>query len=412
MDFSIVQLTPEHEALQRDVRAFMQQYVTQDVLDDERRNGDRYNDAVHLALGERGWIMPDWSADVHGLAWDPVCTYILESEMWRAEMPYTTLSTTTLVASTVAAFGSPELVDEVLPRVANGTARICLGYTEPDGGSDIAAARVRAVRDGDEWVINGSKIFTSGAQNCQYVFLITRTDPTSAKHRGLTMFLVPLDSPGIEVQGLRTYSGEQTSIVYYTDVRVPDRYRIGAVNDGWRVLHGPLDKEHSVGAASEADRYEDRFSLGARCTDHLSRALDAAVEWAKTHVRPDGSHPIDDPLVRLRLGRVAIEIEAAFVTIGPMGRIRGSEALIEGMADLVELVAPDSLIPWPAPDAVGAGRIEFLHRFAPGTATYAGTVEIYRNIIAQQILGLPRPEYPGSKFLVDASRPSTDKAAQ
>ena len=133
----------------------------------------------------------------------------------------------------VEAHADPGLRDELKPQVASGEVRFCLGYTEPDGGSDIAGAKTRAVRDGDEWVINGQKIFTSNAQNSQYVFLITRTDPTLPKHKGLTMFLVPTSSPGFERQPLPTIGDETTNISYYSDIRLPDRYRIGEVNNGW-----------------------------------------------------------------------------------------------------------------------------------------------------------------------------------
>ena len=115
-------------------------------------------------------------------------------------------------------------------------------------------------------MINGSKIFTTGAQNCQYTFLITRTDPDLPKHKGLTMFLVPLDTPGVEIQGIRTFGVERTNIVYYSDVRISDKYRLGGVNDGWSVLHGPLDEEHSIGG--EADKFAD-LSVG---TQFVTRA--------------------------------------------------------------------------------------------------------------------------------------------
>ena len=136
----------------------------------------------------------------------------------------------------------------VLPGVLSGHIRLCLGYTEPEGGSDVATCKTRATReaDGSSWVINGSKMFTSNAQNAKYVFLLTNTDPQGAKHNNLTMFLVPLDSPGIEIQGIRTLDGDRTNIVYYSDVRVDDFYRIGEVNGGWTVMRSALAAEHGL----------------------------------------------------------------------------------------------------------------------------------------------------------------------
>ena len=146
-------------------------------------------------------------------------------------------------------FGAPELSASVLPGVLSGDIRLCLGYTEPEGGSDVATCKTRAVRDGSgtgAWIVNGSKMFTSNAQNAKYVFLLTNTDPQGPKHKNLTMFLVPLDSPGIEIQPIRTVDGDRTNIVYYSDVRVDDLYRIGEVNGGWTVMRFALDSEHGL----------------------------------------------------------------------------------------------------------------------------------------------------------------------
>jgi 3-oxocholest-4-en-26-oyl-CoA dehydrogenase alpha subunit len=402
MDFGRVPLDAEQQEFLDEVRSFMAEHVTEEVLEQERRTGSGFNQRVHLALGRKGWILPTAPPERGGAGLDPVRARILELEMRRATVPSITHSTTRLVLAAVEKSGRPDLVAELLPGVAAGTVRFCLGYTEPDGGSDIAAARTRAVRDGDEWVINGSKIFTTGAQNCQYTFLITRTDPELPKHRGLTMFLVPLASQGVEIQAIRTYGGERTNIVYYSDVRISDRYRLGGVNDGWSVLHGPLDEEHGVGrdGAGLGD-----LSIGASFLQTLGRAIDSAVSWACMTTRPDGSRPIDDRLVRYRLGTAVMHLEAGLATPGPMGRVKGSDALVHGAAELMDLVGPVSLLSEGGPDADLTGSIDYAHRFAQGTATYGGTVEVFHGIIAQHVLGLPRPSFPGSKVLVSRKRP-------
>jgi len=401
MDFSRVPLDGQQQEFLDEVRSFMAEHVTEEVHEEERRTGSGFNERVHLALGEKGWIMPTWPAERGGAGLDPIRARILELEMRRAGVPAITSGTTRLVLSAVEKFARPEVAAELLPGVAAGTVRFCLGYTEPDGGSDIAAAKTRAVRDGDEWVINGSKIFTTGAQNCQYTFLITRTDPELPKHRGLTMFLVPLATPGVEIQAIRTYGGERTNIVYYSDVRISDRWRLGGVNDGWTVLHGPLDEEHGVGR--DTVKIADP-SIGSSFLATLGRAIDSAVAWACTTNRGDGSRPIDDRLVRYRLGAVAMHMEAGLNTPGPMGRVKGSEALVRGAAELMDLVGPLSLLSEGTPDAEATGAIDYAHRFAQGTATYGGTVEVFHGIIAQHVLGLPRPSYPGSKVLVSRKR--------
>ena len=223
--------------------------MTEEVIRRDRETGDNFDEGVHLALGAAGYLEGEWKPARDG-GFSRVRRRIWELEKRRAHVPWVTWGTTAMVARSVAKFGSPELQDEVMPEVFSGHVRLCLGYTEPEGGSDIATCKTRAVRDGDGWIINGSKMFTTGAHNCQYVFLITNTAPDAPKHKSLTMFLVPLNSPGIEIQGIRTVDGDRTNIVYYSDVRVDDKYRLGDVNGGWTVLREPLNTEHGAVAAA------------------------------------------------------------------------------------------------------------------------------------------------------------------
>lgn len=387
-----------------EVREFVGEHVTEELLEQDRVTGDLFSEELHLALGRKGWVMPTWPPSRGGAGLDAVRGRILSLELSRAGAPTAILNMTRRVAGTVHAFGSPELAADVLPGVADGSVRFCLGFTEPDGGSDIAAAKVRAIRDGDDWIINGAKMFTSIAQYCQYVFLLTRTDPDLPKHKGMTMFLVPLDSPGVEIQALYTYGGERTNAVYYGDVRVPDRYRLGEVNAGWEVLRGPLDDEHGFGDDLAARTLKD-LSPGTWYVRALGRALDGALAWARASRRPDGSHPIDDPRVRQRLGHVAVDIEAALVTPGLLGRVRCSDVLVQHAADLMDLVGAASVVAHPSGDAVADGVIEFTHRFAQASGTQGGTVEVFRTMIAQHDLHLPRPQYPGSKVFLHSGLP-------
>ena len=402
MDLSLVELDGDQRAFAEEVRAFLDEYVTEEALEHERLTGDGFNQRLHLAMGERGWIMPAWPKSRGGAGLDPVRERILELQIGQSELPFVTLGTTRLVVGSVEKYADPSIADDILRGVAAGTVRFCLGYTEPDGGSDIAAAKVRAVRDGDEWVVNGSKIFTTGAHNCQYTFLITRTDPDLPKHKGLTMFLLPLDAPGVDIQPIRTYGNERTNVVYFGDVRVADAYRLGGVNDGWSVLRGPLDEEHSFGGDPTAQKLAE-LSIGRQFVYALQRALEAAVGWAVTPGE-DGSRPADDPYVRYRLGQVEMDVQAALCTPGPMGRVKCSEALVHGAAALMDLVGPEALLSEGTQDALGHGHIDYAHRFAQGTATYGGTVEVFRAMIAQHVLGLPRPSYPGAKVLVQKKR--------
>src|SRR6201989_3470132 len=240
MDFSRVALSDEDQAFQDELRSVLREIVTDEVIARDRVTGENFDEGVHLALGDAGYLAADFTPEADG-GFSRVRKRIWDLEIGRAHTPWFHWGTTAMVARAVQQFGSPELKEEILERTLAGEFRLCLGYTEPEGGSDVATCKTRAVRDGDDWIINGSKMFTSNAHNAQYCFLLTNTDPDGRKHRNLTMFLVPLDSEGVEIQGIRTQDGDRTNIVYYSDVRVDDRYRIGEVNGGWTVMRFALD---------------------------------------------------------------------------------------------------------------------------------------------------------------------------
>ena len=334
MDFSTVALTGAQQAFRDEVRAFLDEYLTEEVDARRREQAANYDEEFYLALGAKGWLEPRWRKEEGGAELDDVCVRILETELRNRDAPILVLGTTNLVWPAVDASGDPGLRDELKPGVAQGTVRFALGYTEPDGGSDIAAAKTRAVRDGDEWVINGQKIFTSNAQFATHVFLITRTDPSLPKHKGLTMFLVPTSSPGFERQPLPTIGDETTNVSFYSDIRLSDRYRIGEVNNGWSVLHGPLDAEHSIG--DSASKLDD-VSIGTGLMHYLDRGVEAATRWARE--APDGDGPmIDDKAFLAGLGHILVEIEAAHLHAGTHGP---GDGLRRGAAGLRGAHRPD-----------------------------------------------------------------------
>jgi alkylation response protein AidB-like acyl-CoA dehydrogenase len=295
-----------------------------------------------------------------------------------------------MVARSVAKFGSAELQDEVMPGVFSGEVRLCLGYTEPEGGSDVATCKTRAVRDGDSWLINGSKMFTTGAHNCQYVFLITNTAPDAPKHKSLTMFLVPLNLPGIEIQGIRTVDGDRTNIVYYSDVRVDDKYRLGEVNGGWMVLREPLNTEH--GAVSAApDGLQDTSIMM-----HQAGSMAAAVDNAVTRVTqpdPGGRRLLDDQSVTYRLGRSVARLEAALSSPNIYGRVAIAQTMRDISPDLMDILGAASALSFGTDGAADDGSAEYVYRFAPLVGIYGGTLEVFRNMIGQYMLGLGKPNY-------------------
>jgi 3-oxocholest-4-en-26-oyl-CoA dehydrogenase alpha subunit len=406
VDFSPVVLTESEQAFAGEVQAFLDENLTEAVYARRRARADNYDDELYLAIGAKGWLFPRWRKEDGGADLDDVRVKILENALRERDAPIGMIGTTRLVWPALDAHGDPSLRDELKRQVAAGTVRFSLGYTEPDGGSDIAAAKTRAVRDGDEWVINGQKIFTSRAQYATHIFLITRTDASLPKHKGLTMFLVPTSSPGFERQPLPTIGDETTNVTFYSDIRLPDRYRIGEVNNGWSVLHGPLDAEHHLGG--HASKLED-VSGGVYHMYYLSHAVQAAVNWASGAQQGDGA-AVDDKVFMAGIGHLLTEMEAGACTPSAMGRVKGSDVARLGCEELIDLVGPAATLPWGADGAIAGGAIEFAHRQAQHTATPGGTVEVFRTIIAQHDLGLPRPDYPGRKAFLASDRPGATAA--
>ncbi|MDH6242803.1 acyl-CoA dehydrogenase family protein [Mycobacterium sp. OTB74] len=388
MDFSQVELSAEDAKFATEVRTFLSELVTEDVIQHDRDTGDNFHEGVHLALGAAGYLEAEWKPENDG-GFSRVRRRIWELEKRRAEVPWVTWGTTSMIARSVAKFASPEIRHDVMRGVFDGTVRMCLGYTEPEGGSDVATCKTRAVRDGDDWVINGSKMFTTGAHNCKYVYLITNTDPEAPKHKSLTMFLVPLDTPGIEIQGIRTVDGDRTNIVYYSDVRVPDKYRLGDVNGGWAVVREPLDAEHGAVAAAP-----DGLADVAIMMHQAGFMIEAADNVAAIVGRPDGSgrRPIDDASVALRLGRSVARMEVSISTPSIFGRVAMAQTMRDIAPELMDIAGPVAALPIGA-DGGYDDRSEYVYRFAPLVGIYGGTLEVFRNMIAQHALGLGKPNY-------------------
>jgi alkylation response protein AidB-like acyl-CoA dehydrogenase len=281
----------------------------------------------------------------------------------------------------------------VLPGVLSGQIRLCLGFTEPEGGSDVATCKTRAVRDGSAdgaWIINGSKMFTSNAQNAKYVFLLTNTDPQGAKHKNLTMFLVPLDSPGIEIQGIRTLDGDRTNIVYYSDVRVDDFYRIGQVNGGWTVMRAALAAEHGI-VDPEDHGLQGIVAMSGQGALMAETADTVAAILSKPDA--DGQRPLDDESVKYRLGRSFARMEAALSTPGMFGRVAIAQTMRDVSPDLMDVLGAASALPTDTEGSADDGAAEYVFRLALPLGIYGGTLEVFRNMIAQHELQLGRPSY-------------------
>ena len=394
MDFSRVQLADDDQAFLDEARAFLAEHVTEDVIRRDRETGDNFDEGVHLALGAAGYLHGEWHTEERGRL-QPGAT----SAVGVGEAP---------LPRAVGDDGHhdhgrqdrwprsarPNSATRCSRRCSAGTRGCVSGYTEPEGGSDIATCKTRAVRDGDDWVINGSKMFTTGAHNCQYVFLITNTDPDAPKHKSITMFLVPLEPPGIEIQGIRTVDGDRTNIVYYSDVRCRDKYRLGEVNGGWTVLRGPLDAEHGAVDAG-ADGLQD-VAIMMHQGEFMVKACDVAGKVVGT---PDvnGRKAIDDDSVAYRLGRSVARMEVAISTPNIFGRVALAQTMRDVSPDLMDILGTASALPVGTEGAADDGAAEYVYRFAPLVGIYGGTLEVFRNMIAQHVLGLGKPNYSPPK---------------
>jgi alkylation response protein AidB-like acyl-CoA dehydrogenase len=383
-------LGPDAERLAAEARRFFERELTPALRAKAHPSWQGHDAGLQKRLAQAGLLFPHWPRAYGGRDASPFETAALWETYHRAGWTTHAVVTTGMIGATLIRFASEELKREVLPRILAGEAIVSMGYTEPSSGSDVAAARTRAVRDGDHWVIEGQKMFTSGANLAQYVFLLTRTDPDAPKHRGLTLFLVPLDSPGVEIHPVHTLSDERTNATYYAGVRISDRYRVGEVNGGWTVLGHALELEHGAGGS---------YVL------HLRDLLAKALGWARTRER-DGRPALEDPRVRERLARVALHVEMAFVLArralwssatgrpdrgeGPMSKLFATEALQADASDLLDLMAPDSLLAAGVEGAAADGEAHFAHRLGAAATIYGGSSEILRSIIAQRTLGLPR----------------------
>ena len=385
-----VDLTPEQKKLQAELRAYMAKLITPVVLEEIRGSeggGPRYR-GVLRELGKDGWLGVGWPKEYGGRALSAIEQYIFAEEIQRTGFPLPFL-TINSVAPTIMRFGTDEQKKRFLPKIQAGEMLIAIGYSEPEAGTDLASLKTRAVRDGSEWVINGQKTFTSLADHSDYVWLAVRTNPTAAKHRGISMFLVPLDTPGVKITPIWTMGGVRTNATYYEDVRVPADNLVGGENQGWSLITNQLNHERVA-----------LFNYGP-----MSETFADVVRWAKETQHPDGGRVIDKPWVQHNLARFKAKLEvlkvmnwkqAWDITQGGLHpaqasaiKVFASEFNVEGYHLLMEVLGEEGTIRDGSPGAVLRGRIERTYRSVLILTFGGGTNEVQRDIIAMAGLGMP-----------------------
>lgn len=392
--------TASQEALRDELRAYYDELLTDDVraaLEAESGVGPVHRRIVRQ-MGADGWLAVGWPTEHGGRGLSAVEQFIVfdTSVALGAPIPMLTINT---VGPTIMAYGTPEQKEFFLPRIAGGELTFCIGYSEPDAGTDLASLRTRALRDGDTYVINGQKTWTSLAADADYIWLAVRTDPEAPKHKGISLFCIPMDTPGISIEPLDLLSSHDINHTFFDDCRVPAAALIGEENRGWGLITSQLNRERVTICSSGM----------------VSKRLDECVEWAKSAKRADGTCVIDEPWVQRNLAEVAARLEflrlanwkvaatvankidgaepdmatvAGFVADSSAVKVSGTEFYVDAYRKLMQVYGQRSYVVEGSPGSLS--RLEMMYRSTVILTFGGGTNEMQRDLISQFGLGYPR----------------------
>lgn len=386
-----VEYTAEQQALRQKLRNYFAALMTPDVREAIRgkESGELYNNLIRQ-MGKDGWLAIGWPKEYggQGATTAEQLMFFEEALLAGAPIPFVTLNT---VGPALMADGSDELKARFLPGIAAGETHFAIGYTEPDAGTDLANLNTTAVQDGDEFVINGTKVFTSGAEGADYIWLATRTGGEELKkHKGITMFIVDAKDPGFSYAPIHTVGGFRTNMTYYENVRVHKSMMVGELNQGWGLIMSQLNHER-VGLAA----------WGANGWGLFNRAL----EWAR-ETQDNGRRAIDEVWVQQTLAEAYSRLEAMRVMNARMAweldqqrlspalasglKVYSTEAMVEVCRLLMEVIGPASLVRAGSSAAVLAGDLEHEYRRCQINTFGGGVNEVQRGIVANFGLGMPR----------------------
>ena len=368
----------------REIDAFFASQVTAEERAKFHYSWEGFVPSVHKKLAEAGLLFPGLPGDLRGKKLSHYAQMAAMDAYENHGYNNPAANVTQMVSLIIHRFGSDELKAEVLPKLMQGDAICSLGYSEPGSGSDVFAAQCKATPDGNGWRIDGTKMFTSGANLSSYVLMLCRTNTEVAKHAGLTMFIVPLKTDGVTVQPVYTFQEERTNITFYDNVRIPDSWRLGEVDAGVKTMSASLELEHGGGFGK-----------------YMRKMLEAG-EAACREISRDGKPLIEEPQAQARLARTAAHLWLSeLITFraqwtiaekkpnhayGPMAKMFSSEKFLTDARDLLDLTAPHSLSYRGGPTAA----LNLFYRHAQGATIYGGTSEVHRSMIAERNLGLPR----------------------
>jgi hypothetical protein len=387
-----LELTDDQQALRNEVRTYFEQLLTPEVRATLAGGGGigAPMRKVVKQMGADKWLGVGWPTEYGGRGLTPAEQFVFFDESMRAGAPVPMLTMNT-VGPTIMAFGTQEQKDFFLPKILGGEIHFCIGYSEPDAGTDLAALKTKAVRDGDEYVINGQKIWTSLASDADYIWLAARTDPDASRHRGISMMIVDMkNTPGITVRPLNLIASHNVCQVFFEDVRVPATSIVGEEHGGWKLITNQLNHERVTLVSSGS----------------IGRYLLQVREWAQQTKRPDGTRVIDQEWVRVALARLHARHEAlrlmnwevaSTATEGSLQpqdasamKVFGSEFNLEVIRGLMEIVGQAGYLAGDTAGSVLHGQLEMAARSMLILTFGGGTNELQRDLIAMFGLGFPR----------------------
>jgi len=386
--------TPDQQRLRKELRAYFEQMMTPAVRAEVGVTGEGSPAFRRLVrqMGADGWLGIGWPVEYSGQGRPATDQFIFFDEVQRAEAPFPFVTVNT-VGPTLMRFGTDEQKARYLPAILSGDLNFAIGYTEPEAGTDLASLRTRATRDGDEYVIDGGKVFTSGANQADYVWLACRTNPDAPKHKGISIILVPTDAPGFSWTPIVTVGSNVTTATYYDHVRVPAANLVGAENEGWRMITNQLNHER-VGLAALGGRTEQLFedvlawaratSAGPRSPQRMIDVPWAQLDLARCHAR----------LEAMRLLNWKMAVAAAAEELSPADsssvKVYGTETHVEVYRLLLGVVGAAGYLREGSPGAVLRGQLERASRAAQINTFGGGVNDVQRDIVAAAGLHMAR----------------------
>jgi alkylation response protein AidB-like acyl-CoA dehydrogenase len=388
-----ISYTSEQEELRRELRSYFAKLITPErraalsLMSGEYGEGNVYRETV-AQMGKDGWLTLNWPKEYGGQDRSPMDSLIFtdEAAIAGAPVPFLTINS---VAPTIMSFGTEEQKSFYLPKIASGNLHFSIGYSEPGAGTDLANLRTTAVRDGDDYIVNGQKMWTSLIPYADYVWLAVRTNTEAKKHRGISMLIVPTSAEGFSWTPVHTMSGVDTTATYYQDIRVPVANRVGEENGGWKLVTNQLNHE--------------RVALVSPMP--IIMALNQVREWAQNTKDFGGARLIDSEWVQLNLARVHAKVEvlklinwelassdseAPSPADASAAKVFGTELATEAYRLLMEVLGTAATVRQDSPGALLRGRVERMHRSCLILTFGGGTNEVQRDIIGMVALGLPR----------------------